>query len=55
MPSHAPLSSKEHDLIRQLRALPRPEEERIYAVIRTMLDCAPKAKALKTRRQVGGN
>jgi plasmid maintenance system antidote protein VapI len=49
-PGHAQLSAKERELFRRLRALPRDEQEKVYAVIRTMLDNAPKAKAQKTRR-----
>jgi len=47
-PDHAQLSAKERELFRRLRALPRDEQERVYAVIRTMLDNAPKAQ--KNRR-----
>ncbi len=46
----APLSAKERDLIRRLRDLPRNEQERVYAVLRTLLDNAPKAKPQKTRK-----
>jgi len=46
----APFSAKERDLIRRLRELPRVEQEKVYAVIRTMLNNAPKAKSQKTRK-----
>jgi plasmid maintenance system antidote protein VapI len=43
----APLSARERDLIRRLRVLPRDEQEKVYAVIRTLLENAPKAKPPK--------
>lgn len=46
----AALSAKERDLIRRLRALPRDEQDKVYAVIRTMLDNAPKANPPKTKK-----
>jgi transcriptional regulator with XRE-family HTH domain len=45
----APLNAKERELIRRLRELPRDEQEKVYAVIRTMLDSAPKGKSPKPR------
>ena len=46
----ARFSAKELELIRRLRELPRKEQEKVYAVIRTMLDNAPKAKPPKPRK-----
>jgi transcriptional regulator with XRE-family HTH domain len=43
------LNAKERDLIRRLRELAKDEREKIFAVIRTMLDNAPKAKTKKGR------
>jgi transcriptional regulator with XRE-family HTH domain len=47
----APLTARERGLIDGLRALPREEQERIYAVIDTMLGTATKAKAGKGKKQ----
>ena len=44
-------TARERELIDRLRALPRGEQERIYAVIDTMLLTAPKAKAGKGKKQ----
>jgi hypothetical protein len=47
---HIHLTAKERDLIRRLRELANAEQEKIFAVIRTMLDNAPKAKKAKVRK-----
>ena len=44
------LSARELGLIDRLRALAREERERIYAVIDTMLETAPKAKPAKGKK-----
>jgi transcriptional regulator with XRE-family HTH domain len=46
----AQLSARERELILRLRTLSREEQEKIYAVIGTMLDNAPKAKAQKGKK-----
>jgi plasmid maintenance system antidote protein VapI len=38
----ASLNAKERELIRRLRLLPRYDREKVYAVISTLLDPAPK-------------
>jgi plasmid maintenance system antidote protein VapI len=52
---HWQFSARERDLFRRLRHLPRDEQEKVYAVIRTMLDNAPKAKSPKTRPSPGAH
>jgi transcriptional regulator with XRE-family HTH domain len=47
----SPLTARERGLIDCLRALPREEQERIYAVIDTMLGTATKVKAMKGKKQ----
>jgi transcriptional regulator with XRE-family HTH domain len=39
----APLSAKERELIGRLRLLPREEQEKVYAVVRPLLESVPKA------------
>jgi plasmid maintenance system antidote protein VapI len=47
---HTRLTQKERDLIGRLRELSRDEQDKVYAVIRTMLDNAPKAKPPRTKK-----
>jgi transcriptional regulator with XRE-family HTH domain len=44
-------TARERGLIDRLRALSRVEQERIYAVIDTMLETVPKAKPAKGKKQ----
>jgi transcriptional regulator with XRE-family HTH domain len=47
---YSPLNAKELDLIQRLRSAPHEEQEKIYAVIATMLGNTPKAKTPKSRK-----
>jgi hypothetical protein len=47
----APLSARERDLIRRLRSLAREEQDKVYAVIRTMVENAPKGKGRKQKAE----
>ncbi|HUD45273.1 MAG TPA: hypothetical protein VMR33_00505 [Candidatus Baltobacteraceae bacterium] len=46
----AGLSVKERDLIRRLRQLPRSEQEKVYAVIKSLLNNAPTPKRPRDRK-----
>jgi transcriptional regulator with XRE-family HTH domain len=46
----AHLTAKERVLVERLRELPRDEQEKIYAVIDTMLDSATKAAPHKNKK-----
>lgn len=53
-PEPPKVTAKEREMIQRMRSLPPDEQERIYAVVETMLSNAPKANTAKSGKIASG-